>query len=134
MTFAPMSLNPLAPNYVIELYLRAQAHEPIFRRILVDLADNEFEANLSRNSSLDDIFKYCVLVDGQKTRISDFRCGVSPPSAPDHYKSGLFKERELKGNEALVIIEHSNDTCRKIYQVLGKDKVVLIDKANYHQL
>ena len=45
MTLLPVSLPPLNPEFVSQMFERAKSDEAIFRNILVDQSDDPTEAN-----------------------------------------------------------------------------------------
>lgn len=121
MTPARKSLEPLDPEFVNQLYKRAKANEAIFRNILVDISksyEKSLESVFYRELSLESIFDEYVDVSGDKKRVSDFRVGAFVSDDIPYQRFPNFDPTKLKDDEALVLIEKSNDSWLYIHQVL----------------
>lgn len=133
MTIVPVSLGPLNLEYVNQLYERAKSDEAIFRNILIDISDNEKEADFFKVASLDDIFERYVRVSGYEARVSDFRVGPFVSDNIPGYRFPKVDSSKLAKNEALVLIEKSNDSWIKIYQVLENSVLKAVRFEHHHQ-
>lgn len=138
MTLQAISLQSLKPEYVSQLYKRAEADEAIFRNILVNLSDDSKEADFFKTTTLDNIFERYVRVSGYETRVSDFRVGpFESDDIPGYYPGFKFPEfdpKQLPKDQALIFIEKSNDTWLKLYQILENSSVKFIKSENFHLL
>jgi len=134
MTIAPLELSMLRPEYISEIYERAQKNEEVFRNTLLNCADNDEEIQLFKKRSLDSIFDKFVRVDGYNARVSDFRKGPFSEETEYSWKFPRFKSEELKENNALLFIEKSNCSWLKIYEVMENNTTKLIDTKEHHQL
>ena len=141
MTLVEVSLPPLDPEYVNQIYERARANETLFRNILTEVVADPIQRQFFQltgcffqTASLDDIFNNCVRVDGRQiARVGDF--GVGPFASrtlPDH-RFPYCDTSKLRENEALVLIERSNDSWIRTYKVLGDLPTALIGVKTYHQ-
>ena len=159
MTLLPVSLQSLNPEYIDQMFERAKSDEAIFRNILVDLSDDAKEADFFKTGSLDDIFNQYVRVSGYETRVSDFRVGpFVEESVPELKVDGKwdksriqnfalrymsepiygskfpnFDTSALKSDQAFVLIEKSNDTWLKLYNILENSAVKASGSEHYHQ-
>jgi len=133
MTLVPLSLRPLDPDHISQLYERVETNEPTFRNILVDLSDDDNEADFFRTASLDSIFEKYIRVSGYSKRVSDFRVGQFVSDDIPGYRFQKFDPSKLREDEALVLIEKSNDSWLKLYHVLGDSSVRAGDSLHYHQ-
>ena len=129
----PLALQPLPPKYINQLYERVESSESVFRNILVDLSGNENEADFFRHESLENIFNQYVRVSGYKIRVSDFRVGPFTSDEIPGYKFPQVDPSTLEQDDALVLVERSNDSLIKIYKVSEDSSVKAIRSEHYHQ-
>ena len=105
-------LQPLEINQIRQIYARAKNHETVFRNILIDLSDDNIEANYFKRSSLEEIFLKYIGVAGYETRVSDFRVG--PFTKKDNLiyiiNFPKFHPTKLKEDQAIILIEKSNNS------------------------
>ena len=109
---------PFLEELYFSLLCWRKTHEPTFRNILVDLSDDDNEADFFRTASLDGIFEKYIRVSGYSTRVSDFWVGPSVSDDIPDYRFPKFDQSKLREDEALVLIEKSNDSWLKLYHVL----------------
>ena len=133
MTLLPVSLPPLNPEFVSQMFERAKSDEAIFRNILVDQSDDPNEANFFRTGSLDDIFGQYVRARGYEARVSDFRVGPFVSDDIPGYRFPKVDPSKLAKDDVLVLIEKSNDSWIKLYRVLDNSAVKASRSEHYHQ-
>jgi len=102
----PEHLEPLTEDHVQQMYENAQSHEPVFRNILVNLADDDEETDFFKHASIDDIFRRYVRIEGLVTRVSDFQVG---PYNGEYY--------ELGDDEAMISIRTPGPSWEKLYAI-----------------
>jgi hypothetical protein len=117
------------------LYVRAKENEKVFRNILVNLSDDNIEAEYFKKSSIADIFSKDVGVARFETRISDFKIGSFSLEDNFTYVQNFpnFDPTKLKEDNAIVLIEKSNDSWLHAYTILENSEVKHEKILHHHQ-
>ena len=108
-------LRPLPEDQVQRMYRDAAAREAVFRNVLLDLADSPEESSFFKAASIDQIFDRYVKIEGNVTRVSDYRLGPS--------NKGVMP---LTDKELLINIQTSGPSWEKLYQILKDDQVKFV--------
>ncbi len=133
MTIAPLRLMHLSQEHMEDMYKRAEENERIFRNILVTLADKAEEAIFFKAGKLQTIFDRYVCVSGYDPRVSDFRVGPFESQEFMYRRFRDFTPTHMKQDNALVLVEHSNNSKIEIYQTLPESLVRKLDTKKYYQ-
>jgi hypothetical protein len=117
MGFVAEYLRHLSQETIDMMLANVHRNEPVFRNILVALADNAQEAKFFSAATIDDIFDIYVRIEGHVTRVSDYRLGPGASSfgAP------------LSENEAVIFIQTPGPSSEKKYQVLPDNNVRFVE-------
>ncbi len=105
-------LRKLPEDKIQRMHKDATFREAVFRNVLLSISDSDDESAYLRVATIDDLFDKYVRIEGDVTRISNYKLGPS-----DH------KIIPLTADELIIYIQTSGPSWEKKYQILENDQV-----------